>query len=323
MLFPIKQGLFQYDLTDHYAILGVPLDANSKQIRDRYHKIAFRLHPDTCKAQTEQERLLANQVLSKLVNPAYEILSNDKNRAEYLLVLSQTGKNLSSDLTAIPLVSDIAQQLKKSTQNFDLQYHRFINPLVTQQFENINAFFQITAQISELNLLYLSLKQRQNSPSQAYQSSPVQPIFAYATSSSVSSTQASPTQTRTFYNSPTEGQPQEDKATLTPLERALKRSREQMDRGQYSQVIVELREVLKRYPQNSTSHALIGMAYLQTQELAMAKIHINRAITFDPTDLLANKAKQTLNKISPDLGNAGAAKEKGGFFGKIFGGANR
>jgi hypothetical protein len=75
MLFPIKQGLFQYDLTDHYAILGVPLDANSKQIRDRYHKIAFRLHPDTCKAQTEQERLLANQVLSKLVNPAYEILN--------------------------------------------------------------------------------------------------------------------------------------------------------------------------------------------------------------------------------------------------------
>jgi curved DNA-binding protein CbpA len=316
MLFPIKQGLFQYDLTDHYAILGVPLDASSKQIRARYHEIAFRLHPDTCKAQSDTERLLANQVLSKLVNPAYEILSKDKNRAEYLLVLSQTGKNLGSDLTAIPLVSEIAQQLKKSTQNFDLQYHNFINPLVTQQFENLNTFFQISAQISELNLLYLSLKQRQNSPSQAYQSSPRQPIFAHATSSS-----SSPTQTRTSYNPPTEGQSQEDKATSTPLDNALKRSREQMDRGQYSQVIAELHEVLKRHPQNSTSHALIGMAYLQTEQVTMAKVHINKAFTVDPYDIFANKAKQALDKISPDKGNASAAKEKNGLFGKFFGGA--
>ena len=77
MSFAIKQGLFKLNITDHHAILGVSLDAEPKQIRLRYLKIAQKLHPDKCRADQDKMKL-AGQILSKLVNPAYEQLSKKK-----------------------------------------------------------------------------------------------------------------------------------------------------------------------------------------------------------------------------------------------------
>lgn len=56
MSFKIQQGLFKLDIVDRHAILGVPIDADSKQIRQRYLKVAYRLHPDTCKAESETQK---------------------------------------------------------------------------------------------------------------------------------------------------------------------------------------------------------------------------------------------------------------------------
>ncbi len=56
MTFPIYQGLFQYDLMDHFAILGVSIDAEQEEIRERYLKIAYKLHPDTCRTHTPDEK---------------------------------------------------------------------------------------------------------------------------------------------------------------------------------------------------------------------------------------------------------------------------
>ena len=95
MSFPIEQGLFKYEITDHYAILGVPLNADSRQVRQQYLKIAYILHPDTFRGKTEKAKQLATKILSKLVNPAYEQLSKDRSRNEYQLILSQMGQNLS------------------------------------------------------------------------------------------------------------------------------------------------------------------------------------------------------------------------------------
>ena len=106
MSFPIEQGLFKYDITDHYAILGVPINADSRQIRQRYLKIAYILHPDTFHGKTEQEQKLATKILSKLVNPAYETLSKDRYRQEYKLVLSQMGQNLADELSSITIATD-------------------------------------------------------------------------------------------------------------------------------------------------------------------------------------------------------------------------
>lgn len=46
MSFVIKNGLFHLNITDYHAILGASLDANAKEIRLKYLKIAQILHPD-------------------------------------------------------------------------------------------------------------------------------------------------------------------------------------------------------------------------------------------------------------------------------------
>lgn len=62
---------------DFYKILGVAKDATSKDIRKQYRVLAHKLHPDknTGNKKLEEE--------FKAVSEAYEILSDEKSRAEY------------------------------------------------------------------------------------------------------------------------------------------------------------------------------------------------------------------------------------------------
>ena len=52
---------------------------------------------------TATEKQLASELLSKLVNPAYEKLSGERDRAEYIIVLSQMGKRLVQESTSVEL----------------------------------------------------------------------------------------------------------------------------------------------------------------------------------------------------------------------------
>ena len=62
---------------DYYAILGVDKSADGDAIKKRYRKLASELHPDKTKGdKTLEERF-------KAVSEAYDILSDDKKRAEY------------------------------------------------------------------------------------------------------------------------------------------------------------------------------------------------------------------------------------------------
>jgi len=110
-MFTIENGLFKFDLTDYHAVLGLPIKAEGKEIRKRYLKIAQALHPDTCKAVSDSEKRAANQLLSKLVNPAYENLSKDQTRKEHQLVLAQIGKRLAGEANKITIGSDPAREL--------------------------------------------------------------------------------------------------------------------------------------------------------------------------------------------------------------------
>ncbi|WP_048319143.1 J domain-containing protein [Crocosphaera watsonii] len=292
MSFPIEQGLFKYDITDHYAILGVPINADSRQIRQRYLKIAYILHPDTFHGKTEQEQKLATKILSKLVNPAYETLSKDRYRQEYKLVLSQMGQNLADELSSITIATDEAQKLLQTSQDRELTYHRLLGPLVNQQYDNLDDVFVITAQISELNLIYLMLSQGEKVKQKAKPKPQPKPEpKPKAKKSSPSKQEKTKEETRKSDNK-------------LGIKNALKRAEQDMERNNLSQAIVELREILKQDPNNGKCHGLLGLAYLKQEQLTMAKIHINKARKVSPQDLIVIKAKLALDKVLPESGQS-------------------
>jgi DnaJ-class molecular chaperone len=62
---------------DYYEILGVPSDANEKQIKAAYRKLAFQYHPD----RNTGDSASANKM--KAINEAYAVLSNPSKRKDY------------------------------------------------------------------------------------------------------------------------------------------------------------------------------------------------------------------------------------------------
>ncbi|MEL6929189.1 MAG: J domain-containing protein, partial [Cyanobacteria bacterium J06600_6] len=157
MSFAIKQGLFKLNIIDHHAVLGVSLDADPKQIRLRYLKIAQKLHPDKCRSEPAKART-AGQILSKLVNPAYEQLSRKNAFAEHQLVLTQVGKRLAENKDKVIVKSKLAQELLKAGHGAELVYPNFLKKLTVDQYQVLAQSGELIEAISELNMVYIMLK---------------------------------------------------------------------------------------------------------------------------------------------------------------------
>jgi uncharacterized membrane protein YsdA (DUF1294 family) len=63
-------------LKDYYAILGVPRNATPEEIKEAYWRLAKEYHPDKNPSPEAEERF-------KLINEAYQVLSDPAKRAEY------------------------------------------------------------------------------------------------------------------------------------------------------------------------------------------------------------------------------------------------
>lgn len=142
MSFKIDNGLFKFDFTDQHAILGVPVDADFKDIRKRYLQIARRLHPDSCAAESQADKQRASQLLSKLVNPAYEKFSKDAVRAEYIVLLKQMGKRLVQESASIELKNELSKQLAQ-TNNIDHAYKTSLSQLAQKQYDSFDQVLQL------------------------------------------------------------------------------------------------------------------------------------------------------------------------------------
>jgi hypothetical protein len=152
----LNRGLARYE-TDHFAILGVPLTADSKGIRRGYLQAAKALHPDRFVGDPEgAER--ANILFAKLVNPANEVLTKERERGEYETVLKMRIKRLLE--TPPPDLWPSGEAVKGLAERPDWQeeYVRRVEKLAKEQYSSMETLLEKTEQLSELNLAYLLLK---------------------------------------------------------------------------------------------------------------------------------------------------------------------
>lgn len=320
MSFKIDRGLFKYDFIDHHAVLCVPVDADVKEIRKRYLQIARRLHPDSSFTESAAQKQLGNELLSKLVNPAYEKLSGDRTRAEYILILSQIGKRLLQESTSVTLNTDLARQLVEAS-NIEHFYKTAIAKLAQTQYDSLDQALQVIAQISELNLVYLM---RSAGKASVAPPPPAQP--------KVQSGTPQPNTPKNTPSAPASTPSKEDSI----IEQYVRRAQSLIDKNQFAQAKVELQDALKLEPKNSHCHSLIAMVYLKQNQLKMAKIHFDNALKLDANDQTALQWKPKIDKAlgqqpndhkvtsSPNNRNKQPDKSgSGGLFGGLFGGKKK
>jgi curved DNA-binding protein CbpA len=294
MSFQIERGLFLLEFTDHHAILGVPVDAEIKDIRKRYLKIARLLHPDSAASDSEDARQRASDVLSKLVNPAWEKLSQERDRSEYMLVLKLKGQQALRQQGDLVL-GNLAKQLVAST-NPDHFYATSLKDLASKQYEQLDQTLELTAQLSELNLVYLMRKEAKGEL-KIGEKKPTRPSSAPPREAPIAA--------------PAPPAPRESQA-----DQYYRRAEAYVAKNNFAQATLELRDALQADPNNSRCHSLMGMIYLKQNQGTMAKIHFNKALQLNPQDTMAHEGRQRLEqvqKLANKVSGAGAkaAQSKG------------
>ena len=66
------------DKKDYYEVLGVPRSASEDEIKKAFRKLARKYHPDVNRDDPKTA-----EAKFKEINEAYEVLSNQENRAKY------------------------------------------------------------------------------------------------------------------------------------------------------------------------------------------------------------------------------------------------
>lgn len=300
MSFNINQGLFQLDFTDYHAILGVPIQADSKQIRKRYMRIAKNLHPDSSATETPEEKEQASQILSKLVNPAYEKLSQEKEYKEYMVMLKLKGQQATQQNSGDTIQSEPAKKLAQA-KDVEVEYKKAMEDLATQQYQSLNDFSKVTGEISELNMVYLmqvggSGAKAASKPKAAAPPPPKPPQPG---------------------NPPPPPTPTDGKKS--PIDGYYGRAKELTEKGNFPKAILELRDALKLEPTNSDCHSLMGLIYLKQGKKTMAKVHINKALEGNPQHGEALESKKKLEAFIKQTTNTGKTDQKASQGFKIFG----
>lgn len=286
MSFEIRKGLYALDtFEDHHAALGLPVDAEPAQVRKRYLRVARKLHPDSLVGCDPDDKQKATDVLSKLVNPAYEMLYQDKNRKEYLLSVRLRGQQVHQQRDQ--LTGGLGEAAKKlfKAPNLDGSYHQMVKALADQQFESLDRITDVVGTLSELNLVYLLRKEGKGQV--ATQPEPVAPIDRGTGGKSIP------------------GRGTEDNGPSTIIQPNpfpmrsladgyLRRAEEYLRKQAHSQAILELRDGLRAAPQDSRCHSLMGIIYLQQNQATMAKVSIRKALELNPNDLRALEGRRKL-----------------------------
>ncbi|MEO1445416.1 MAG: J domain-containing protein [Cyanobacteria bacterium J06635_11] len=303
----INEGLFKLDVTDHHAVLGFSLSAEPKQVRKRYLKIARKLHPDSLRDASDEQKKLASELLSKMINPAYEALSQEKKAKEHHILLKMKQDQLVARPILLSAKTDVAKKLL-GTSNLETDYSKALQEIAKTQFDDLARVDDAIAQLSELNAVYLMRKGNVGSKS------------ASAASSGDTKTKAEETAEA----------PRRRPRHEAIIESYLGRAKEFEYKKDYSRAILELREAIAAHPQSAPCHGYLSSLYLKSGQATLAKIHAKQALSFDAENEMAKKVQAKLDaqtaKATAGSGKkgskGGAAKgaKKGGLLSGLFGG---
>jgi curved DNA-binding protein CbpA len=267
--------------TDPYALLGLSIAADERRILKRYRTVAKQLHPDALMNVAPDLRQFADQVLPKLVNPAYQRLKQDKSRNEVLAMLRFKVRRLSRDQQLNPTGKQSKKLLALPEPEIDVFYEQAVDQLCDRQYESVSDFEACTQQLSELNLVYLRRKM----------GAPV-----------IREKRAGPITTATLASESLADAPSNDKAASGAMyaDRHYGRAQEYLKGKNVQAAIQELKDALKIDPQNSSYHCLMGQAYLLSKLTGMAKVHFKQALRLNPKNAVALKYAQQLKVTVTD-----------------------
>lgn len=256
------------EFTDPFAVLGVAVTADDRRVQKRYRAVAMRLHPDRFIDADDSTKDLTIKLLSRLVNPAYEQLRQEKDRKDSLAILRLKVRSLTRTAPLSPQ-SDIARQLmERPVSNVDVFYEQAIVELAETQFNPHSAFPSVTQQLMELNLVYLQLKMGDLGGGVQEKRTGLIAV----------------NDTRPLQYAPAPTKP--EVATESYDQRHYRRAQEYAKKGAWTQVVQELRDAIKIKADKSEYHSLLGVAYLFLEKPlpGMAKVHLRRALELNPED---------------------------------------
>jgi len=350
--FRIERGIGQYDFNDYYAVLGLPLTAEASQVRRRYLSIAKCLHPDI-HGRTPSEKQVATQYLSKLVNPAYDVLSQERERTEYSAILKLLGKRLMKRNQTFMPQSELAKKYLIAAT--DINYEQTIQTIAKVQYQDLDQVLEHIGLLSELNLVHILLQEGYRHKSHETINSGISTpkvvapnglasnINSSSTSNS-SNTSGSRVSSNSTYQMRSEvqgsarstaangnnaasntGQAQAAASSNTSAASSqyIRQAENYINQKLWASALKELRSAIQVDCNNSKCHALLGFVYMNQKLSGMAKVSFQQALKLNPEEPLALQYINQVSGVSPNLEkNQAKPKEekKGGFFGWLGGG---
>lgn len=284
--FKIDKGLASYGISDHYAILGLPMTTDAAQIRKKFLKLAKILHPDVF-GRTAEEKETATKYFSKMVSPAYQLLNSDRERGEYLATLRMFAQGKKQKEETPTLSSEIAQKLYRIPH--EITYKQYVEQVSPKQYESLDSILEHTATLSELNLVYL---------------------FTQTSLSFTSGSAAAPATSQPTNNA--EPNPVA-KPAQSPALRNLNMAELFISKKQWTDALKELLGAEKLDPNNAKVYALKGVVQMNQNAAAIAKASFQKALKLDPKESTALKYinQVTVATKPPNI----PPEKKGGIFG--------
>ena len=308
-VFKIDRGIAQFNSSDYYAVLGAPVTADAGQIRKRYLSIAKNLHPDI-PGLSPEEKSIATKYFSKLVSPAYKVLTQERERIEYSNILKLLAKRLMKRPQKISPQSEIAKRLIYSPS--DLEYEKAVESIANLQYSSLNGILEYSNQLSELNLVYVLAKEGYQNFTRETTTVPVSSSTSFRDRpqdrSDETVIQSRPSVAKGSAQGATQSSSQASKAASQAY---IRLAEGYIVKQQWAFALKELRSALQINNADSKLHALLGYVYMHQQQTGMAKVSFQQALKLNPQEPLA---LQYINKVSVDRAQKKDPK-KGGFFG--------